>query len=467
MCDENGMPTAVYAVMLSALAALGVGVIRKTSLRRGLLFLGIPILYMACGSIGMAVYAAALIINGSAKKDVSFRTNIIVAVIAVAVAVACPIVASRLFNYTLVHLAKGLHYYRFGAIFPAWAWISAASMIAVWAASASMRPIRQASVRYAVLGVLGVAVALTTYKGVSANMDSDKEEAFFYDYMVRSRQWGKLLEKAREKHPDTPLTVQCLNLALAKTGMLPDLMFSFFQHDAEGLISPFLRDFTSPLPASEALYHLGFVNDSQRYAFEIQEAIPDFQKSVRCCKRLAETNLINGNYEAARKYLTTLQHTMFYDKWATGALALLGDEDAINANPEYGWLRKMRVKDDFFFNDQEMFSTLGLLFEATRANQTAYEYLMAWTLLRKDLKLFYQAYPLGKDLGYNHIPKSYQEALAMIWVNENKSWEGMPWSLSPQVMKGMESFLRDYNSSVPADVMKKRYAGTYWVYFLY
>ncbi|MCO7111572.1 DUF6057 family protein [Bacteroides uniformis] len=69
-----------------------------------------------------------------------------------------------------------------------------------------------------------------------------------------------------------------------------DRMFEFYQNGTEGLLPEFQRDFTSPLPTSEAYYHLGMVNTAQRFTFEAMEAIPNFNKSGRCFKRLAETN---------------------------------------------------------------------------------------------------------------------------------------------------------------------------------
>lgn len=44
----------------------------------------------------------------------------------------------------------------------------------------------------------------------------------------------------------------------------------------------------------------------------------------------------------------------------------------------------------------------------------AFEYMLTYVLQKKDLERFMKYYPLGKDLGYNHIPISYQEALIFI-----------------------------------------------------
>ncbi len=64
-----------------------------------------------------------------------------------------------------------------------------------------------------------------------------------------------------------------------KDGQMGDRMFEFYQNGTEGLLPEFQRDFTSPLPTSEAYYHLGMVNTAQRFTFEAMEAIPNFNKS--------------------------------------------------------------------------------------------------------------------------------------------------------------------------------------------
>ena len=60
----------------------------------------------------------------------------------------------------------------------------------------------------------------------------------------------------------------------------------------------------------------------------------DFQKSARCYKRLAETNIVNGDWSIARKYLKALQHARFYKKWASETLALLDSGDIFERRPE-------------------------------------------------------------------------------------------------------------------------------------
>ena len=126
------------------------------------------------------------------------------------------------------------------------------------------------------------------------------------------------------------------------------------------------------------------INVAQRTVFEAQEAILDFQKSGRCYKRLAQTNLINGSYEVARKYLMALQKTLFYRKWANETLALLENEKAIANHPEYGRLRQMAYKEDFYFSDHVTPEMLESLYFSNIDNGMAYQYLIAYYLLTGD-----------------------------------------------------------------------------------
>ena len=106
--------------------------------------------------------------------------------------------------------------------------------------------------------------------------------------------------------------------------------------------------------------------------FEAQEAILDFQKSGRCYKRLAQTNLIIGSYEVARKYLTALQKTLFYRDFANETLPLLGNEEAIAKHPEYGRLRQCAYGEDFYFSDHTTPEMLESLFFNNTDNHLAY-----------------------------------------------------------------------------------------------
>ena len=205
-----------------------------------------------------------------------------------------------------------------------------------------------------------------------------------YDFMACHQQWNRILETADREKPNNQIGVTVQNLALAMHGQLVDRMFDYHQNGIAGLLPDVQSDATSPMPTAEAFYQLGMVYVAQRTVFEAQEAILDFQKSGRCYKRLAQTNLIIGSYEVARKYLTALQKTLFYRDWADETLQLLGDEEAIARHPEYGRLRKSAYHQDFYFSDHVTPGMLEGLYFSNTDNLLALEYLKAYYILTGD-----------------------------------------------------------------------------------
>ena len=205
-----------------------------------------------------------------------------------------------------------------------------------------------------------------------------------YDFMACHQQWNRILETVNAEKPNNQIGVTVQNLALAMRGMLLERMFDYNQNSIHGLLPDVKEDATSPMPTAEAFYQLGMINVAQRAVFEAQEAILDFQKSGRCYKRLAQTNLINGQYEVARKYLMALQKTLFYRDWANETLSLLGNEKAIASHPEYGRLRQCAYNEDFYFSDHVTPEMLESLYFRNTDNRLAYQYLLAYCMLTGD-----------------------------------------------------------------------------------
>ena len=220
------------------------------------------------------------------------------------------------------------------------------------------------------------------------------EKVMQYDFMATHQQWNRILETVNAEKPNNQIGVTVHNLALAMHGMLLDHMFEYNQNGIAGLLPDVKEDATSPIPTAEAFYQLGMINVAQRTVFEAQEAILDFQKSGRCYKRLAQTNLINGQYEVARKYLSALQKTLFYRGWANETLPLLGDEEAIAKHPEYRRLRQCAYKEDltgdFYFSDHVTPEMLESLYYTNTDNRLAYQYLLAYYMLTGDRERYNQ-----------------------------------------------------------------------------
>lgn len=229
----------------------------------------------------------------------------------------------------------------------------------------------------------GIVFLLVSFFGISMMINSREYEILEYDRLVRSQCWDDIIKKAKAKNPDTPLSVASLNLALAMKGQLNNAT-QFFQNGVQGAFPVFDKNVQTSIMTLEIYYYLGLVNSAQRLAFEAMEAIPDNNKSSRLLKRLVETNLINGKYEVARKYLLMLQNTVHYKKWAKNTLSLLNDENVINSHQEYGYLRRVHLVNDFLFSDDEIDKIMGQLLMQNKENVMAMQYLLLLPQLEGD-----------------------------------------------------------------------------------
>ena len=279
---------------------------------------------------------------------------------------------------------NGSHYYRYPKVFPTLlyvAWLLALAIpLLVYVCRKWLKDSKGLVIPLCSFALVAVVMGTVVWK----NANFKAEKVMQYDFMASHQQWNRIIETANKEKPNNQIGVTVQNLALAMRGVLLDQMQNYNQNGIAGLLPDVQSDATSPMPTAEAFYQLGMINVAQRTVFEAQEAILDFQKSGRCYKRLAQTNLIIGSYEVARKYLMALQKTLFYREWANETLPLLGDEEAIAKHPEYGRLRKWAYKDNFFFSDHVTPEMLESLYFGCTDNSMAYQYLMAYYMLTGD-----------------------------------------------------------------------------------
>ncbi len=310
------------------------------------------------------------------------------------------------------------------------------------------------------------AFLVLCFFGIKSLANFEAEEIMTYDYLVRNGSWNKVLEFAEKKPPRNFLSLSMLNLSLARTGQLGDRMFNYEQHGTNGLFLPFNKEYVAPLMGSEIFYSLGLTNASQEYVFESMETIPSMGKSSRVLKRLAETNLINGQYKVAEKYMKLLQKTIFYRKWAENAETYLYNEEKINNDPEWGQKRKFMVRNDYFFHVKNMEASLNRMVKEHPDNKIAFEYLMAFYMINKDLRNFVNLVPALEKINYQTLPVSYQEAmLYIIGLNEKDPFTNSPGYISQSTKLKMKAYADIYTAYPDArERLKKNYSGTYWYY---
>ena len=444
MGDENVMLTYVVALVMALSVALawtrwcaGIALWKKLIVA----LVAIPVLYWL---IGPMVLLVALVMMPW-----------LVAVPAIVYALTLMLLSAQWLPFPMTRVMLGVSYYRVPATLPYMLMaIPVVTLLLTWFAKCLPQPRKW--VRYAEALVFAILILVPQTYG----FDKKKYDLIEYDYLVRVGDWNAIIKKAEKQMPDLPMSVSATNLALAKTNQLGDRAFDFFQRGTEGLLPRFERNFATAQLTGEIYFNLGLVNTAQRFAFEAMEAIPNYNKSARVVKRLAETNLINGQYEVARKYLKILEKTVFYRPWAQRMMAMLGDENAINRHPLYGMLRQYRLHDDFLFSERELDKICGQLFIHNQQNQMAAQYLLMMPLLDGDVSRFmnYVQYVQNR-IAYN--PRHCQEAIAFAFFQQRQNPpQGL---VSPLILQQMNDFSRMYSQDKNSPELS-RYKNTVWYY---
>ena len=446
MGDESVMLTYVVALLMAMAAALAwIKCTEKCAqwVKWLVLLFVIPVLYWFVGPLVLLV---ALLM-----------APWVIAVQSVIYSLVLMLFSAHYLPYPMMRVVLGISYYRFPVTLP-YLLMAIPVVIALLAYVTNKLPKAKQWVNVAeVLLVLVVLGGL-----VDLGYDKKKYELIEYDYLVRVRDWNAIIAKAEKHAPDLPMSVSATNLALAMTNQLGDRAFEFYQRGPQGLFPKFERNFASSQLTGEIYFHLGLINTAQRLAFEAMEAIPNYNKSARVVKRLAETNIINGQYKIAEKYLRMLEKTIFYRPWAQRMIAMLGNEKAINDEPLFGTLRQYKLQKDLFFSDGELDNICGQLFLHNNQNMMAAQYLLILPLMDRDIERFMSYVQVVQNhVQYN--PRSCQEAIAFAFMRRGQ----MPPQgiVNQMILNEMNDFARIYSSNRNSPELY-RFRNTVWNYLM-
>jgi len=293
-------------------------------------------------------------------------------------------------HYTVLHQYPfdaalwGINYYRIPLVTPPLLTATGVAAVACPLLISLIR-IRRMKADVILYSVLCPFFAGLTVWGLNQSFDRGAHELIAYDQLVRQERWSEVLDRAERFQPHAEIGCVCINLSLFMEGQMDKRLGDFWQSGQEGLVMPRVRDFISNVASYEVFWRLGFVNSSLRYAFDSQESIPGNRKSGRHMCRMAECNIVNGDYMVAEKYLNILDHSLFYRHWARDHRAFLYDDARVEADKIYGWLRTARFEEDFLYNYGELDKMLAIIYRHNPNNIMAGQYFMALrTILEND-----------------------------------------------------------------------------------
>jgi hypothetical protein len=309
--------------------------------------------------------------------------------------------------------------------------------------------------------------------GISASFRFDKvnKEYFHAEKLFSQGRFNEITEYITNYPTTNRLTIFLNNIALCESGKLNDQLFYFPQSpDGQSLFLKWEMLGEVLRRGGYFYYTTGMINEAQRWAFEnmvMKGITPDD------LRMLIKTEIINGNYKIASKYILTLKKTLFYRKEAREYERLLFNDKAVESNPELGPRRKEKVKNDFFSITDNPYVNLEMVLSVDSLNRNAFEYKMAFLMLAEDYKGIASGLAKLENLGFRRIPVHLQEA-AMVYKLSNKGL--LPYMgklrIDPQTEARFNQFLQTFraygnNLKTAQPFLKEKFGDTFWYYTFY
>ena len=254
------------------------------------------------------------------------------------------------------------------------------------------------------------------------------------------------------------------NLLLANTYRMSEQLMLFYQPFTTGLYLP-VRPTTSSMidyMSNEMWFLLGDMTNAEHSALLGMVFSPQ-HTGVRPLRRLAEINLVNGDEEAAMKYLRILDKTLLYRRWARARMTG-------NHHPGVDrWLDMKRTlipTTDGVRTPMDPSASFRHLLECNPDNVFARDYLLSYDLLSKNVDAFkedYDRYALHRQ----QPSRVWAEGL-LVWMAAHGASEEevfaytIPEKVVTEFMQYNELYRKGEENIA---LLQKRFGHTYWFFY--
>lgn len=318
-----------------------------------------------------------------------------------------------------------------------------------------------------------VTIALLFLSGTYYKRTADfRREKDFYTliqmfHYINTEQWDAIVS-SKELNLNNYLHLNCLNLALShKKTLLTDL-FKHPQNGMASLLSNYQFHIEESLLFSQIYYHLGITSLAYDLAFGSSVGITFGNPEMT--KLLIKSHLIYGYYPAAEKFISLLEKTWGYDKWASSQRKFLYNDQAVENDPELGSRRKdLSDNKDLFANILSLPENLTIILQMNPDNQAARDYMISALLLSKNMpaiKAFVERFSGTKVLPV--LPDLLQQAV--ISYAEHAPDYCRQYGVSEKTLNEFALFkervmqLRHSRQDIASGIAD--YRSTFWYYFL-
>ncbi len=316
---------------------------------------------------------------------------------------------------------------------------------------------------------------------VFLSYDRQRMASLRIDQYARDRMWEQILSTA-QGFPAAyynMMMAQHVNEALYHTGRLPYEMFRYPQRE-DALLFDMTLDTdvekqNARIETALSLYYqigdidlrLGLANEAER---DTHEALAIHGAHGCVLYRLALINIAKRQPEAARVFLRALQRHIIYGRRADSLLRRLREDPRLSTDPDIQRIRSVLPRENKVGLDPSRERHYLALLEANNHNRMAFEYLMAFYLLTRNLDGFAANLPRLRDFDYPDMPRHYQEAILVYERDATKRADRCGREISDEVLQEFADFRRDLaESGGPASAVTtlvERYGNTYFWYYV-
>lgn len=299
-----------------------------------------------------------------------------------------------------------------------------------------------------------------------------KDSSYFHvEKLFYEHKYDKLIQFNVQFPSTNILTAYLNNIALAETGRLTESLFHFPQTPDGGTLFLKWEIVSEVLKRGGYFYYsTGMINEAQRWAYEYMVMRGNTPEGL---KMLIKTELIQGNYKVAKKFISILKKSIFYRKEARQLETFLFNEEGISFDPELGTKKLLNTKQDFFVLSDQPAANLDLILDADSLNTVAMEYKLAYLLLQKNMKGIVAELPKMEKMGYTKIPKNVEEAVVTYkLLNVGKMPELKRLKINPQTEKRFRQYYQIFqqnqgNRQQARRALAKDFSDTYWYYVFF
>lgn len=284
---------------------------------------------------------------------------------------------------------------------------------------------------------------------------------------------GLTVEAARENWPavealaaedrKSEIGTYYYNLANAVGGRLPDRLLDYYQPFERGLFLP-VGPKSTPFQiacAGDVWFELGYMPLAERDAM-LGLLFSPAHTGSRYLRRLAECNLVSGDYEAAAKYLRMLLNSSSDRAWAQERFP---DQWTPAYQLRIAEKRNLMPGFDVVHGMDQAPVVLRVLLGSNPTNKMALDYLLCYDLLTKDLDAFVGDY--DPSLTASQL---YEEAmLIFLAAKGGMSQENfLHYHITPQTLERFNKFVTIYKrDGGQGHNLSGEFGRSYWYYFYF